>query len=173
MKKEERLIGVDITVVACIESLAEKVMKQMSRELIIVFGGRANEKQNELYNQPTDGKDNDGDGMIDEKDEFVTRAKGGQSPHNFFCAVDCWVLKADDKTINWNNITDKKNPKYSQQDIDEERLYIEICGEHSISVSNKIMWGGNFKSIIDMPHWEKKTWRNVRSGIEKIIPNTA
>lgn len=142
---EERLQGVDITVVACVESLAEKVMKQMGRYMIIVFGYRSNEEQTKLYNQgrTTAGK-------------IVTNAKAGSSPHNFYCAVDCWVMSEDGKTIDWNNSE-----------------YKNIAREHAASVSDKIVWGGNFSKLTDMPHWEKKTWRNVRAGIEKIIPNTA
>lgn len=43
---------------------------------------RPNDEQAALYNQPTDGKDNNGNGIIDDKAEFVTNAKAGQSKHN-------------------------------------------------------------------------------------------
>ena len=144
MKHEQRLIGVDITVVACIESLAEKAMKQMSRDMIIVFGYRSNEEQTKLYNQ---GRTTPG--------AIVTRAMAGQSPHNFNCAIDCWVMSADGKSIDWNNIE-----------------YKNLVREHALTVADKIVWGGSFKSLPDFPHWEKKTWRNVRAGTEKIKPNT-
>lgn len=143
IKHEERLNGVDITVVGCVESLAEKVLKEMNRDLIIIFGYRSNEEQTKLYNQgrTTAGK-------------IVTNAKAGQSPHNYACAVDCWVMDSDGKTIDWTN-----------------PVYKNICREHAMTVADKIVWGGSFKSIIDFPHWEKRTWRNVRAGTKKIIPN--
>ena len=144
MKKEERLIGVDIRVVACIESLAEKVKKQMDRELIIIFGYRSLEEQTKLYEQGRSAPGN-----------IVTRAQAGQSPHNFNCAVDCWVMSEDGKSIDWNN-SDFKN----------------IARSHAAAVSDKIVWGGNFQSLSDMPHWELKSWRMVRAKVEKIIPNT-
>lgn len=152
---EERMNGVDIRVVACIESLAEKVKKRMGRDMIITPSVRTNEQQTALYNQPTDGIDNDHDGKIDEADECVTHAKAGQSAHNFYCAVDCWCMDETGKKIDWNN-TEYKN----------------ICREHAMGVSDKIVWGGSFSKLLDMPHWELKSWRNVRSGVEKIIPNT-
>lgn len=144
MKHEERLIGVDIRVVACIESLAEKVKKQMDRELIIIFGFRSLEQQTKLYEQ---GRSAPG--------KIVTRAMAGQSPHNFNCAIDTWIMSEDGSSIDWNNSE-----------------FIDILKSHAASVSNKIVWGGNFQSLSDKPHWELKSWRMVRAKVEKIIPNT-
>ena len=144
MKNENRLIGIDIRVVACIESLAEKVMKQLGRELIIIFGYRSLEAQANLYAQ---GRSAPG--------KIVTRAMAGQSPHNFNCAIDTWIMSEDGSSIDWNNSE-----------------FIDILRSHATSVSNKITWGGNFQSLSDMPHWELKSWRMVRAKVEKIIPNT-
>lgn len=58
---------------------------------------RSYERSDALYNQPFDGKDNDGDGKIDEADEKVTNAKGGSSWHNFGLAAD-FVLIINGKT---------------------------------------------------------------------------
>ena len=144
MKNENRLIGIDIRVVACIESLAEKVMKEMGRELIIVSAYRSLEAQAKLYAQ---GRSAPG--------KIVTRAVAGSSPHNFQCAVDCWVMSEDGKSIDWNNSD-----------------FINIARSHAAAVSDKIVWGGNFHSITDFPHWELKSWRMVRAMVEKIIPNS-
>ena len=144
MKNENRLIGIDIRVVACIESLAEKVMKEMGRELIIVSAYRSLEAQAKLYAQ---GRSAPG--------KIVTRAVAGSSPHNFQCAVDCWVMSEDGKSIDWNN-----------------QEYKEIARTHAAAVSDKIVWGGNFNSLVDLPHWELKSWRMVRAMVEKIIPNS-
>jgi len=139
----ERLEGIDIRVVSCIEQLADKVMSRLNRDLIIVFGYRNLDEQTRLYNQgrTTDGK-------------IVTNAKAGQSPHNFNCAVDCWIMNEHNTLIDWNNIA-----------------YKDLCREHATTVFNKIAWGGNFHTIIDYPHWEYKNWRMVRAMVEKIIPN--
>lgn len=144
MKNENRLIGIDIRVVACIESLAEKVMKEMGRELIIVSAYRSLEAQAKLYAQ---GRSAPG--------KIVTRAVAGSSPHNFQCAVDCWVMSEDGSSIDWNN-----------------QEYKEIARTHAAAVSDKIVWGGNFNSLVDLPHWELKSWRMVRAMVEKIIPNS-
>lgn len=140
---EDRLNGIDIRVVACIESLAEKVMKQMNRDLIIVFGYRSLEEQDKLYQQ---GRTLPG--------PIVTRAQAGQSPHNFDCAVDCWVMDEHSKAIDWNN-----------------EQYKNICRSHAASVSDKIVWGGTFITLKDFPHWELKDWRLVRAKVQNIIPN--
>ena len=139
----ERLEGVDIRVVSCVEQLADKVMTRLNRDIIIVFGYRNLEEQTRLYNQgrTTPGK-------------IVTNARAGQSPHNFNCAVDCWIMDEHNKNIDWNNAA-----------------YKDLCREHATTVFNKITWGGNFHTIIDFPHWEYKNWRMVREMVEKIIPN--
>ncbi len=49
---------------------------------------RSFERSDALYAQAHDGKDNDGDGKIDEADENVTNAKAGQSYHNYGLALD-------------------------------------------------------------------------------------
>jgi peptidoglycan L-alanyl-D-glutamate endopeptidase CwlK len=144
MKNENRLIGIDIRVVACIESLAEKVMKEMGRELIIVSAYRSLEQQTKLYEQ---GRSAPG--------KIVTRAMAGQSPHNFNCAIDTWIMSEDGSSIDWNN-----------------QEYKEIARTHAAAVSDKIVWGGNFNSLVDLPHWELKSWRMVRAMVEKIIPNS-
>jgi hypothetical protein len=71
------------------------------RNWVCVQGRRTIAYQNNLYAQPTDGKDNDGDGRIDESDEKVTNAKGGQSAHNFGLAADLAPEKSKG-IIDWN-----------------------------------------------------------------------
>lgn len=65
----------------------------------IVQGIRTIEYQNGLFNQAHDGIDNDGDGRIDEPDEHVTNAKGGQSYHNYGLAFDFCILFKNDKGV--------------------------------------------------------------------------
>src|SRR3990167_9387490 len=44
---------------------------------------RSNAEQDSLYMQPTDGVDNNRNGIIDDSSEKVTNAKPGESPHNY------------------------------------------------------------------------------------------
>lgn len=65
------------------------------------------------------------------KGKIVTNAKGGSSYHNYGLAIDLVELKGN--TVNWNF-------DYS--------LLEPIAARYGIA------WGGNFKSIVDKPHFE-------------------
>lgn len=100
-------------------------------------------EQTRLFAQPTDKKDNDGDGKVDEPDEFVTNARAGQSAHNFNLsyAFDVAFLDAKGKTtwdVKW---FDSFAP-----------LVLKTPG---------ITWGGNFKSLKDRPHYELTGWEKL------------
>lgn len=77
-----------------IDTITEIEMTKLPENISIriVQGLRTIEYQNQLFNQDHDGKDNDGDGRIDEPDEHVTAAKGGQSFHNYGTAIDFCLL---------------------------------------------------------------------------------
>lgn len=104
---------------------------------------RSFERSNALYNQPWDGKDNDGDGKIDEADEKVTNARAGQSYHNYGLAIDFvnqvnglpkWVVDT-----NWMKV-------------------VKAFKDQGFA------WGGDFKSIKDNPHFEMTfglSWRTL------------
>ncbi len=100
--------------------------------LRVVSALRTWEQQTAIYNQPHDGKDNDGDGIIDEADEKATNAKAGQSYHNYGLAIDVVQIK-NGKTI-WNN------PNWSK---------IAAIGK-----SLGFEWGGDWKSFKDLPHFQ-------------------
>jgi peptidoglycan L-alanyl-D-glutamate endopeptidase CwlK len=104
---------------------------------------RDNKEQDALYTQPRDKKDNDGDGKIDEPDEFVTNAKAGQSPHNYNPSFAFDVAFSDKKgKVYWN-------VEYFQAFA---KLVLKTSG---------ITWGGNFKSFKDNPHFELTDWEKV------------
>lgn len=107
---------------------------------------RANKEQDVLYNQPHDGKDNDGDGKIDERDEFVTNAKAGQSPHNYFpsLAFDIAFINNETNKLDWSPELFKK--------------FYDFISEKYKDV---ITWGGGFK-FRDYPHFEWKTWKDFK-----------
>lgn len=104
---------------------------------------RSNEEQTALYNQPTDKKDNDGDGKIDEADERVTNAKAGQSAHNFnpSFAFDVAFKNVNGKVFYTEELFDLFAP-----------MVLSTPG---------ITWGGNFKSIKDKPHFELTGWEKL------------
>lgn len=144
IKYKERLNGINSLLIQCVENISSRTKLELNRDIIVVFGYRSPEQQQALYNQPTDGKDNDGDGKIDESDEKVTNAKSGQSAHEYYAAVDIWVMSQDNKTIDWSN---KSFPKIIKEEV------AKIKG---------LTWGGNFKSIKDMPHIELTNWKSLR-----------
>ena len=92
---------------------------------------RSYENQQKLFNYPTDGIDNNNDGIIDNASEKVTNAKPGESFHNFALAFDTVEIK-DGKAL-W------KNPKW------------ERIGE--IGESLGLEWGGRWK-FKDLPHFQ-------------------
>ncbi|MCX6216579.1 M15 family metallopeptidase [Spirosoma sp.] len=104
---------------------------------------RSNEEQDALFKQPTDKKDNDKDGKIDEADERVTNAKAGQSPHNYkpSFAFDI-AFKKKDGTLDYS-----------------EKWFVWFAG--FVLVVEGITWGGNFKSIKDKPHFELTRWEKM------------
>lgn len=103
-------------------------------EWTIVQGTRTIAYQNSLYDQ---GRKKDKNGKI--IGSIVTRAKGGQSPHNFKLAVDICPMK-DGKL--WWDAPDK---------------YWNALG--NIAEGMGLVWGGHFKSILDKPHVESPLWK--------------
>ncbi len=106
--------------------------KELGIKLRVVSAFRSWSEQTKLYNRPFDGKDNDGDGLIDEANEKVTNAKAGQSYHNFGLAVDVVEIK-NGKAI-W------KNPNWDK---------VAKLGK-----SIGLKWGGDWKSFKDKPHFQ-------------------
>lgn len=74
---------------------------------------------------------------------IVTRAKGGQSPHNFGLGCDCAPFK--DGGIWW----------------DAPQGYWDAYG--AIAKSHGLVWGGDFKSITDLPHIEDPNWKEQQA----------
>lgn len=105
-------------------------LQNLGMNVRVVQGLRTFAEQDKLFNQPWDGKDNDGDGRIDEPDEKVTNAGGGQSRHNFGLATDLCPFtngKAD-----WNNTK-----------------AFQIIGREAKALG--LEWGGDWK-FKDRPH---------------------
>ncbi|MGM9509526.1 M15 family metallopeptidase [Larkinella sp. GY13] len=109
----------------------------------LVATHRSNQEQQALYDQPRDKKDNDGDGQVDEKDEFVSNARAGQSPHNYLPSYAFDIAFRNSKGATDYNL---------KWFVDFARLVLKTPG---------ITWGGNFKSIIDRPHFELTDWEKL------------
>jgi len=125
----------------------------------VVQGLRTFAEQDALYNQPTDGKDNDGDGKVDEKDETVTHAKGGQSNHNYGLALDFAMLYDKDRngtfeTLSWDLVKD--------EDKDGVPDWTEVVKAFK---KQGWEWGGDWTSFKDRPHVEKTFGRKWRDFI--------
>jgi len=89
---------------------------------------------------------------------LVTKAKGGQSIHNFGLALDIVLLKDTNgdgtfESASWEDTIDF--------DKDGRADWMEIV---SILKRNGWIWGGDWKSFKDKPHFEKTfghTWRTL------------
>ena len=99
----------------------------------ITQGLRTFAEQNDLYAQ---GRTKPGN--------RVTNAKGGQSIHNYGFAVDiCLII--DDKTASWDTAKD--------WDGDKQSDWMEVV---VIFKKNGWNWGGDWRTLKDMPHFDKK-----------------
>lgn len=74
----------------------------------------------------------------------ITNAKGGYSLHNFAVAFDLGVFQGG---------------KYLESDTQYKKLY-QACG-----APNGFEWGGNWKSIVDTPHYQYAAFGSSASAI--------
>ena len=138
------------TLEADFQPICRKILEQLKAKTgldwAIIQGRRTIAYQNSLFNQPYDGKDNDGDGKIDEADEKVTGAKGGQSPHNYGLAADFVPIK--NGTEWWNA---------------PEKHWIALC-EIAEGLGMTSGYRFNIKGVgKDRPHVEHPRWREQRA----------
>lgn len=82
---------------------------------------------------------------------IVTNSKGGQSYHNYGLAIDFCFLVKSTNTLSWDTSKD--------WDGDHVADWLEVV---QIFVKAGYIWGGSFKSIKDMPHFEKTDGHNWR-----------
>lgn len=97
--------------------------------------------QHGLYIQPFDKIDNDHDGLVDEKDEFCTKADAGQSAHNYNLARDLYPCKTSN--MPWFSAP---KPLFDAMRRLAVKKGLVVLGE----------W--------DMPHVEHPRWREVRAA---------
>lgn len=140
-KSNKKLVGVH----PYVKNKAIELIKKAYTEGIyiqVTQGFRSIEEQNELYAQ---GRTKPG--------KIVTKAKGGQSIHNYGLAFDIAVLNKDG-SINWNDTS----------------LYVKVG---QLGKSLGLEWGGDWKTIKDMPHFQYTfglTLKDLQKG--KRPPNS-
>jgi peptidoglycan L-alanyl-D-glutamate endopeptidase CwlK len=113
---------------------------------------RSNEEQTALFNQPTDGKDNNGNGIIDDRAEKVTQAQAGQSPHNYHpsYAFDIAFINPLTQKLDW-----------SPKNFENFALVIK-------SLQPLVEWGGDWK-FKDAPHFELKDWKRFKQQANEVV----
>lgn len=153
-KTVERVANLHPKARAIFEAFINDIEKEFNTIFRVVQGFRTFAEQQAIYDQPHDGKDNDGDGKVDEADERVTNAPAGKSFHNYGIAVDLVEMVAG--VPNWNF-------KYSK--------LVPIAKKHGLE------WGGSFVTIHDEPHFQITFGYTIQQLYKKFlnkdfIPNT-
>lgn len=74
----------------------------------------------------------------------VTKAKGGQSYHNYGLAVDIVLLLNDGKIASWDTVTD-----FDGDGLADWQEVVYVFGLFGWD------WGGNWKTFPDKPHFQK------------------
>lgn len=93
------------------------------------------------------------------KGKKITNAKAGQSIHNYGFAVDiCLII--DNKIASWDTAKDWDNDK-----IADWHECVKIFAKYGW------VWGGNWKTFKDIPHFEKKGFSNWKMLKKKALDN--
>ena len=128
---------------------------------------RTFEEQNEIYSRGRtklyDSKGN--------KLGIVTKAKGGQSIHNYGLALDIVLLKDTNSDGTFESVSWETNVDF---DKDGKADWMEVV---NIFKKHNWVWGGDWKSFKDRPHFEKTfghTWRTLlpKHQAKNFIPGT-
>jgi peptidoglycan L-alanyl-D-glutamate endopeptidase CwlK len=112
----------------------------------ILSGTRTYAEQDQIYKK----------GRFGNSGKIVTKAKGGQSNHNFGIAWDVGIFDAG---------------KYLTGDTaSESKIYKQLA---ATVMTPDLEWGGDWTSIVDMPHYQLKlglTLAQVRASFEAGKP---
>ncbi|MGR6764442.1 M15 family metallopeptidase [Paenibacillus sp. T2-29] len=130
-KSLSRLQGLFPIVRTATERLIERSFS-LGIPIVITQGLRTIAEQNALYAQ---GRTKPG--------LKVTNAKGGTSYHNFGVAVDFALLLPDGRSVSWDTKRDGNT--------DRKADWLQVV---AIAKELGFEWGGDFKSIADMPHFQ-------------------
>lgn len=130
-KANNKLAGVHLEVAKKAIELV-KLSHAKGINILITQGLRTVAEQNALYAQ---GRTAPG--------AIVTNAKGGQSIHNYGLAFDFAVYSKDGIKTEWSASIDTNSDGYKD--------YLQVG---AIGKSLNLKWGGDFRSIVDYPHFE-------------------
>jgi peptidoglycan LD-endopeptidase CwlK len=104
----------------------------------ILSGTRTYAEQNALYKQ----------GRFGNPGRIVTKARGGQSNHNFGIAWDIGIFA---------------NGSY----LEQSPLYGK-AGPIALAATLGVEWGGNWKTIVDQPHYQLMTGLKISEVQERF-----
>ena len=101
----------------------------------------------------------------------VTKAKGGQSIHNYGLALDIVLLKDTNGDGTFESASWETNVDFDKDGRPDWMEVVNILKKHEWT------WGGDWKSFKDAPHFEKpfgQTWRTLleRHNKKQFIPGT-
>jgi len=101
----------------------------------------------------------------------VTKAKGGQSIHNFGLALDIVLLKDTNGDGTFESASWETNIDFDKDGKADWMEIVNIFKKHGWE------WGGDWKSFKDLPHFEKtfgNTWRTLlpKHNAKQFIPGT-
>lgn len=133
-----RTEGVIATLLPKAQILARKFMQIASKQpfqVKLIGGTRTYKEQDTLYNQRP----------------VVTKAKGGYSNHNFAIAWDAGIFVNGE----YYDGSDK-DPKKATL---EEKAYKDLS--KAVLILPTLDWGGNWRTIIDNPHYEVHSGKTV------------
>lgn len=150
-----------------VKVLVEKANTLIAHNITIriVQGLRTIDEQNGLYALGRTKVNPDGKSAKKPLGNIVTNARGGSSYHNFGFAIDfCFLV--DGKVISWDVKKDWDNDKTAD--------WLEVVKVFTIAGYE---WGGNWKTMVDMPHFQKTFGVNWREMLRKynagdFIPGT-
>jgi peptidoglycan L-alanyl-D-glutamate endopeptidase CwlK len=106
-----------------------------------------------------------GDWVIVNRSKIVTRAKPGESAHNWDMAAD-FVLDVDRVPVRMREWRGKMHADAWDDETPEAVDTWEKFGQAARSCG--LNWGGDFKSIRDLPHVEMPGWQSHRRADWKL-----
>lgn len=73
----------------------------------------------------------------------ITNARGGQSPHNYYPSLAFDIAFLENKQLSYNH------------------KYFKEFAAIILAESKNVTWGGNFKGLIDLPHFQLTNWEKL------------
>lgn len=134
-------------------------------EVVLVYGTRTFKLQSDLYNLGRTVVNPDGRTAKKPMGNIVTKAKAGQSIHNYGLAID-FCLLIDGKLYKWDTIGD-----YDGDGIADWMEVVRIFKKHGWE------WGGDWSTFPDQPHFQLDygySWQQLQAkyNVGDFIPGT-